>query len=126
MATKKSLREFAEQAMRVERLLDERGVPGNAGRVVCVLRAAERVIGVTQQEVIHQTGLRKDAISKLVASLVRAGLLSHERDGTNPRMKRLTLTEDGTDLLSSIRTAIQTPREKETVKPAVTLFDDQE
>lgn len=127
MATKKSLREFAEQAIRVERLLDSRGVPGNPGRVVYVLRAAEKMVGVTQQEIIDQTRLRKDAISKLVTSLMGAGLLHQQRDSTNRRVKRLTLTEDGIDLLSRIKAAIQTPREikEASVRFAATLFDDQ-
>ena len=74
MATNDPIKKFAEQALQVERVLGEHGLSGNAARVLYILDAARRLEGVTQKQVVDGTYLPKDVVSKLVRSLVGAGL----------------------------------------------------
>jgi hypothetical protein len=104
MATVNGLRKFAEQAIRVERVLNEEHVAGSAGRVVYLLSAADRAVGVSQKDMVTEMALPKDVVSKLVGFLVDAELAS------NPRMKRLANTDSGRDLLSRLKAALQPPR----------------
>ena len=69
------------------------------GRVVYLLSVADRAGGVTQKDVITKLALSKDVVSKLVGSLVGAGLLTQIRLASNPRIKRLATTDTGSDLL---------------------------
>jgi len=129
MATIDPVRKFAEQSVKVERVLQEAGVTGNAGRIVLVLTMANTVLGVSQKEVVEATGCAKDVVSKLVTSLVSAELLTQERQGTNARVKRLTISDAGRTLLSQIRGSLQPARSVSTEQPKPTyapmmLFDD--
>ena len=99
MATVNGLRKFAEQAIRVERVLNEEHVAGSAGRVVYLLSAADRAVGVSQKDMVTEMALPKDVVSKLVGFLVDA-----------ERMKRLANTDSGRDLLSRLKAALQPPR----------------
>lgn len=109
MATANSLRKFAEQAIRVERVLNKERIAGSAGRVVYLLTLADRYVGVSQKDVVAETALPKDLVSKLVGSLVDAGMLTQVRESSNPRIKRLETTDSGRDLLRRLKTALQTP-----------------
>jgi DNA-binding MarR family transcriptional regulator len=111
MATNDRMREFAERVMKVERVLQESGITANPGRVVFVLTMSNTVLGVSQKEVIEATDLKKDVVSKLVASLVDAELLTQERDA---RMKRLTTTNSGRKLLSRVKASLSAPRPAKT------------
>lgn len=104
MATIDITRKFAEQAIQVERVLQESGIPGNAGRVVFVLTMANTALGVSQKAVVDATALRKDVVSKLVGSLVQAELLTQERDS---RMKRLSTSQSGRQLLSRVTASLR-------------------
>ena len=107
MATKDSTRKFAEQALHVERVLDSRKVSGSAGRAIFILAAANGTGGVTQKQLVEKTSLPKDVISKLVGSLVRAGLLDQTRETENSRVKRLTTTSIGKQVISEINAALR-------------------
>lgn len=107
MAT--SVRKFAEQAVKVEQAARQSGIPRNAGRVVFVLSMADRRWGISQKEVVERTALPKDVVSKLVDSLVKAGLLTERRDSSNPRVKKLLATRSGRNLLSRVQDALQPP-----------------
>jgi hypothetical protein len=110
MATVNGLRKFAEQAIRVERVLNEEHVAGSAGRVVYLLSAADRAVGVSQKDMVTEMALPKDVVSKLVGFLVDAELMTQVRQASNPRMKRLANTDSGRDLLSRLKAALQPPR----------------
>jgi DNA-binding MarR family transcriptional regulator len=110
MATTDRLRKFADQAIKVERVLNEQHIAGSAGRVVYLLSVAERAAGVTQKDVITELALPKDVVSKLVSSLVAAKLLIRIRQISNPRIKRLATTEAGSDLLRRLKTVLQPTR----------------
>ena len=110
MATANSLRKFAEQAIRVERVLSEQHVPGSVGRVAYLLTMADRYAGFSQKEAVAEMALPKDVVSKLVGSLVEAGLLTQVRESSNSRIKRLATTQSGTDLLHRLKTVLQPPR----------------
>ena len=84
MATKDPIRKFTERILLVDRVLGEQGVNGNAGRVLFILDAASRSGGVTQKETVERIALPKDVVCKLVGSLVKAGLLTREREGKTP------------------------------------------
>jgi DNA-binding MarR family transcriptional regulator len=105
-ATKK----FAEDAIKVERVLGKSRIRGNAGRVVFLLNMAQKGLGVTQKEVVGAMALPKDVVSKLVGSLVQAGLLKQERSGVDSRIKLLTTAGPGRALLSRVKAALQKPR----------------
>jgi DNA-binding MarR family transcriptional regulator len=113
--------------MKVEGVLGESGITGNAGRVVFVLTMAKNVLGVSQKEVVEATALSKDVVSKLVGSLVQVGLLTQEREGTNSRIKRLATTDSGRALLSRVTAALQPPRpakqEPEQTYTRLSFFD---
>jgi DNA-binding MarR family transcriptional regulator len=118
VATNDIARKFAEHALKVEHVLGESGVTGNAGRVVFILAMAQKDWGVSQ----------KDVVSKLVGSLVQAGLLTQEREGSNSRIKRLQMTDSGRALLSRVKEALQPPRPvkqqpEQTYRP-LSFFDD--
>jgi DNA-binding MarR family transcriptional regulator len=110
MATTNGLRKFAEQAIRVERVLNEKRIAGSAGRVVYLLTLADRFVGVSQKDVVAETSLSKDLVSKLVSSLVTAKLLTQVRESSNSRIKRLATTESGRDLLRRLKAVLQPPR----------------
>lgn len=110
MATESVLKKFAEQALRVEAVLYQRNIPSSAGRVIYVLSQGSRVLGVSQREVISETCLPKDVISKLVAGLVRTGLLDQHREHSGSKTKRLITTYAGRQLLSMVETELQTRR----------------
>ena len=106
MATKDQVRKFAAQAIIVDRVLFAQCVNGNAGRVIFILDAANRLGGVTQKQILEATNLPKDVVSKLVESLVSARLLTRERATENARIKRLLTTEGGRKLLSQVTDAL--------------------
>ena len=110
MATIDPARRFAEQAVKVDRILHESGATGNAGRIILLLTMANVTGGVPQKRVLDDTALPKDVLSKLVASLVRAGLLTQERNASDPRMKTLLTSDSGRQLLSRVKTSLQSPR----------------
>jgi len=110
MATTSALRKFAEQAIRVERVLNKARVAGSPGRVVYLLSVANRAVGVTQKDVITELALPKDVVSKLVSSLVTAKLLTQIRQASNPRIKSLATTEAGSDLLRRLKAVLTAPR----------------
>jgi DNA-binding MarR family transcriptional regulator len=103
MATRDSVRKFAEQALQVDRLLNQRGVDGNAGRVILILNSASRARGTTQKQMVTETALPKDVVSKQVKALVKQELLTQQRDAVNPQFKRLYATDGGKELLSAVK-----------------------
>jgi DNA-binding MarR family transcriptional regulator len=107
MATIDIAKKFAEQAIKVEHVVQQAGTTRPAGRVVFVLAMAKTVTGVLQKDVVNGTGLPKDVVSKLVGSLVRAGLLKQVREATNPRMKRLLTSDPGRELLARVRASLR-------------------
>ena len=113
MATKNLARKFAAQSILVDSVLDAQTVAGNAGRVVFILDAANKTGGGTQKEILEATNLPKDVVSKLVKSLVSAGLLTQKRATENSRIKCLHTTESGRKLLSRVTAALQPPRPEE-------------
>lgn len=127
MATNDKARAFAEHAIKVERVLSESGITGNAGRVVFLLTMAKKDWGVSQKDVVDATALPKDVVSKLVRSLVQAGLLTQEREGANSRTKRLITTDAGRSVLSQVTAALQPPRpakqEAEGTSRQLSFFD---
>jgi DNA-binding MarR family transcriptional regulator len=109
MATANRLMQYAQQTSRVERVLNEVRVAGSPGRVVYLLTLADRIAGVSQKEVVAETTLPKDVVSKLVRSLVAAGLLTQIRETSDPRAKRLATTVAGKDLLRRLKAVLQPP-----------------
>lgn len=105
MAT--GVRRFAEEGLQVERILEKTKTPGSPGRVAIVLSLANSPSGVTQKELVILTGLRKDVLSKLIAGLVDTKLITHVRDLSNPRIKRILLTPQGSRLLSQIEDSLR-------------------
>jgi DNA-binding MarR family transcriptional regulator len=112
MATKDPAKKFAEQALHIERVLESRNVGGNAGRVVFILAAANNSMGVTQKQLVEETALPKDVVSKLVGSLVRGGLLDQVREDGNARIKRLTTNDAGKQVIAQIKAALLPPLSK--------------
>lgn len=110
MATIDGVQKFAEQALQIERVLDKHNVTGNPGRVVFILAAAAKIEGVTQKRIVERTALPNDVVSKLVGSLVRGGLLTQKREGSNSLIKRLSATASGRALLSRMVAVLQPPR----------------
>ncbi len=109
MATADRLRKFAEQATKIERVLNKDHVAGSIGRVVYLLTMADRYAGVSQKEAVAEMALPKDVVSKLVGSLVDAGLLTQARESSNPRIKRLETTDSGRDLVRRLKAELQYP-----------------
>ena len=109
MTVRGNLKKFAEQAFRIERVLSEQRVAGPASSVVYLLTVAAKVTGISQKEVVAETPLNKDVVSKLVTSLVKAGLLIQVREDSHKQFKRLATTDAGMDLLSLLRVALQSP-----------------
>lgn len=101
------VKKFADQAIRVERVLQRAKITASAGRVIFVLTRANRGNGVTQKEIVDGAGLAKDVVSKLVSSLVQAGLLTQEKVS---RTKMLSTTDTGRKLLTKVKASLQPPR----------------
>jgi DNA-binding MarR family transcriptional regulator len=104
-------KKFSEQAIRVERVLQRAKITASAGRVIFVLTRANQGIGVTQKEIVDGTGLAKDVVSKLIASLVKAKVLTQERES---RTMRLLTSDAGKDLLSRVQASLQPLRPADT------------
>jgi DNA-binding MarR family transcriptional regulator len=51
--------------------------------------------GISQRELAERLGLEKSSVSRLVADLEAAGLLTRQRDPDNRRVYRLEITEEG-------------------------------
>lgn len=111
MATRDIVRKFAEEALQIDELLNQRGVIGNAGRVVLILNSASSPRGVTQKEVIAKTSLPKDVVSKQVGALVAQGLLIQKRDSNNSLIKRVYATDAGKQLLCAVKEKLRPSRE---------------
>jgi DNA-binding MarR family transcriptional regulator len=107
MATR--VKKFAEQAIKVEQAVRQRGIPKNAARVVFVLAMADRRWGTSQKDVVDRMALRKDVVSKLVSLLVKARMLSERRDSSNVRVKTLFTSQLGKQLLSRVEAWLQPP-----------------
>ena len=110
MATVDAVKKFVEHAVRVERVLRESRITGNAGRVLFVLTLAEKGLGIPQMDAVAAMALPKDVVSKLVRSLVEAGLLTQERMGGNSRIKQVAITESGRALLFRVKAALNPAR----------------
>ncbi len=112
METNDIVRKFAEDAIKVERVLGKSRIAGKAGRVVFLLDMALRDPGVLQKDVVAAMALRKDVVSKLVGPLVQAGLLTQKRLEANARIKILVTEKPGKALLAQVKAALikQTPR----------------
>ena len=110
MATVDIVGKFAEQAIKVERVLQERGIHGTPGRVIFVLRLANTLGGVPQKTVVKRLALPKDVVSKLIGSLVQTDLLSQERQEANSREKWLSTSNSGRELLSRLGNTLRPPR----------------
>lgn len=110
MPTVEIIKKFADQAMKVERVLRDAEIPGDAGRVVLILNLVNRDWGARQGEIVKALALPKDIVSKLIRSLVNADLLTQEREVANPRAKRLRATDTGRKLLYKVKLALQPPR----------------
>jgi DNA-binding MarR family transcriptional regulator len=106
----RATRKFAQDAIEVERVLRESRIRGNAARVVFLLNMAQKGSGVTQKDVVNAMALPKDVVSKLVGSLVQAGLLKQKRTGVDSRIKLLTTAGPGRALLSRVKAALQKTR----------------
>jgi DNA-binding MarR family transcriptional regulator len=120
MATVDVIRKFARQAIPIEHILGEYRVSAKAGRVVLALALTNKQFGVPQGWLVEQLALPKYAVSKLVKSLVKAGLFSQSRDGGEPRSKTLMLTEAGKEVLRRVQDSLRPslPRRPErTPKP---------
>jgi DNA-binding MarR family transcriptional regulator len=135
MATIDVCRKFAEQAVKVEQILEEFGVTRKPGHVIFVLGMANTPWGVSQKQVIEETGLPKYAVTKLIGkksdngSLVAAGLLSHTRDVDRPKQKTVTITDRGREMVSRVTASLRPSRSPVVQKPksvALGLFDDEE
>jgi DNA-binding MarR family transcriptional regulator len=124
MATGTPLRKFAEQTIRVERVLNEQRIAGSLGKVLYLLTLADKAYGVSQKDVVEQTGLSKDVVSKSVSALVRAGLLTQVRDSSNPRIKSLATTDRGRDLLGRLNTEVGPPPKEVAVRPGGFVFEE--
>lgn len=122
MATKDPVRRFAEQSIEVDHVLHAHKVPGNSGHVLLVLFGANKAIGLTQKELLNELGLRKDGVSKLVTSLVRAGLLTKTRREEDPRAYRLEITKSGRALLGELENALHPSHSKPKVSKGL-MFD---
>jgi DNA-binding MarR family transcriptional regulator len=103
MATRDPLRKFAERGLQIDKILDGRGVNGKSSRVTWILNAANRSRGVTQKQVVAETSLPKDVVSKQVGELVAKGLLVQKREFGNSLIKRLHATDAGKELLGAIK-----------------------
>jgi DNA-binding MarR family transcriptional regulator len=111
MATIDPMTKFAEQAMGVERVLQQARITANPGRVIFVLTVANTKSGVSQKEVVEATALRKDVVSKFIRSLVQAGVLTRKRES---KMNRLSTSDSGRKLLLRVRASLS-PRSAGTV-----------
>jgi len=121
MATTDVVGKFADQAIKVERVLQECEIPGNPGRVLFLLRMAATRGGVSQKAVGKRMALPKDVVSKLVGSLVHAGLLDQNRRTANSREKILSTSDAGSELLSRVRAVLRPPRPPKSVEGQLSL-----
>jgi DNA-binding MarR family transcriptional regulator len=112
MATVDVIRKFAKQAIPVEHILQEYGIAAKAGRVVLALYLANRPFGIPQIWLVRQMALPKHAISKLLKSLVKAGLVTHFRDDGDPRNKTVIITQSGRDALCHVEDSLRRSRPK--------------
>ena len=125
MATIDPMRKFAAQAIKVEGVLQQSGITANPGRVIFVLTMANTKSGVSQKEVVEATALRKDIISKLVDSLVKAKVLTRKRES---KTNTLSTTNSGRKLLSQVNVSLRStrrnaPEGKEKEKEELSFFD---
>ena len=106
MATVDLTKTFAAQAVKVERVLQQAGVPGNAGRILLVLKMADTQLWVRQKEVEAAMGTARDVVCKLVKHLHDYGLLQREPDPTNKKINLLQTTDLGRQILADVDTAL--------------------
>lgn len=129
MATIDPCRRFAEQAIKVELVLKDFDVTRKSGHVIFVLGMVNQSWGVLQQQVIKETGLPKDAVTRLIDDLVDAGLVDHAPDVERPQQKTVAITDRGREMLRRVTASLRPSRSPvvETRKfVALGLFDDDE
>jgi DNA-binding MarR family transcriptional regulator len=109
MAIAEGLKQFADKAMRIERVLAQQRIAGSTGTVVYLLMRASNSKGVSHKDVLAEIALPKYSVSKLIDSLVKADLLTHEREESDARFKRLKTASRGFDLVRRLNIALQPP-----------------
>ncbi len=85
----------------------DRAIPGQPISVsqVFALHELDTSTPLSQQELAARLGLDKSTVSRLVADLVRQGLVARERDPANRRLYRLQATAAGRALHRRLGTA---------------------
>lgn len=78
----------------MQQALREQGVPASPLELR-LLAVVAQGSGVTQQQLVQDTGRDKAQVTRMVAHLVAVGLLQREADVVDRRCWRLTLTDEG-------------------------------
>jgi DNA-binding MarR family transcriptional regulator len=97
--------------------------------VIFVLGMVNQSWGVLQKQVIKETGLPKDAVTRLIDDLVDAGLVDHAPEVERPQQKTVAITDRGRDKLSRVTASLRPSRSPVAEKPksvGLDLFDDEE
>jgi DNA-binding MarR family transcriptional regulator len=101
LAASKADKTFAEQL----------GSIGITPRQYEVLSAVARADGLSQTDIIHDTGIDRSSTAELVARLVRRGWLQRRRTTRDRRIYRVRLTERGRKALTTAEPAFRSTEE---------------
>lgn len=80
------------------------GISVNEWRVLAAIASTPHA---TAQIVVHETGLDKSWVSRLIQALSDRDLIIAEPDSSDGRRKRLTLTDQGKTVLETAITAVR-------------------
>lgn len=83
------------QQLAVDLYTAEVGSNGLTPRQFALLLAIHKQRGISQVDLVRQTGIDRSTVAEMVARLIKRGLLARERTETDRRTNALALTAEG-------------------------------
>jgi DNA-binding MarR family transcriptional regulator len=75
-------------------------------RQFAILATLERVPGLTQTELVAETGIDRSTVGDMIDRLVRRGLVRRQRSGSDQRANTLVILPAGKSMLRAARPAV--------------------
>ncbi|HOP19225.1 MAG TPA: MarR family winged helix-turn-helix transcriptional regulator [Parvularculaceae bacterium] len=84
----------------------EVGASGPTPRQFEVLYAVSQNEGLSQTDLVHQTGIDRSTLADMIARMLKKGLLSRKRTKDDARANAVSITPAGKRMLSSAMTSV--------------------
>jgi DNA-binding MarR family transcriptional regulator len=100
------------QQRAVEIFMDEVGSMRVTPRQFAILLTLANQTGITQTELVDETGIDRSTVGDMIDRLVRRGLVKRRRSGHDQRANALAITPAGLALVHEARPAVERAQER--------------